>query len=610
MTARYFAAITLFNLIGWGVLPAQHTLEGYRAPVTTFVFESENDTLSIATIIRQHTGLFYSTESLGTANQGHAYWFRLDFREALQKFPDQDTLFLITGLLDRAEVFYGQEALQSRQLDYTGKGLTYPRNELTSVTVPIAVNALLEDRYVFIKILYNRGSPNLKGFGFYYNTPLAEYVHQNFVRPSFIKNQIPIFILIGIASLLLIFNLLLFRTNKERQYLYYSAFLLFQVMYYSRSSPVVSQFLFGEHYSLKFLLTEIAQVGANVSYVLFVKHFLETRKNLPLLNKVLNGVAIGLGLFILVDTVLLVNNPFFLYQSHLMYAQRYIMGAFAIVGVVYLLIKAKGNLRFFIIGGTTCYAGGALATMFLLELNYMLLGSALENIIFALGLSYKIKAINREKLTLEQEANQVRLSALRAQMNPHFIFNSLNSIQHLISKNDKASALKYLTKFSTLLRQILESSLHVNIPIKDEIELLRIYIELELLRFDHAFHYSIDVDDKLDVYNLEVPILLLQPYVENAIGHGLLPKQEGRKELTISFADHDTFVKCVIHDTGIGRLAAMERRQNSKNARPSRGMELTRQRIRLISKEFSLDELLTIEDSSEGTTVTIKIPKN
>jgi hypothetical protein len=610
MTARYFAAIALLNIVGWRVLHAQYTLEGYREPVATFVFESENDTLSIATIIRQHTRLFYSTESLGKANQGHAYWFRLDFNETLQKFPNQDTLFLITGLPDRAELFYGQEATLSLQLDYTGKGFEYLRNERTTATVPIAVNALEESRYVFIKIIFNRGAPNLRSYSFYYNTPLGEYVHQNFVRPSSIKNQIPIFILIGIASLLLIFNLLLFRTNKERQYLYYSAFLLFQVMYYSRSSPVVSQFLYGEYYFLKFLFSEIAQVGANVSYVLFVKHFLETRKNLPLLNKVLNGVAIGLGLFILVDAILLVNNPFFLYQSHLMYAQRYIMGAFAIVGVIYLFAKAKGNLRFFIIGGTTCYAGGALATMFLLELNYMLLGSALENIIFALGLSYKIRAINREKLTLEQEANQVRLSALRAQMNPHFIFNSLNSIQHLISKNDKASALKYLTKFSTLLRQILESSINVNIPIKDEIELLRIYIELELLRFDHAFQYRIDVDDKLDVYNLEVPILLLQPYVENAIGHGLLPKQGGRKELTISFADHDTFVTCVIQDTGIGRLAAIERKQNSKNNRPSRGMDLTRQRIRLINKELNLDELLTIEDSSEGTTVIIKIPKN
>jgi LytS/YehU family sensor histidine kinase len=206
--------------------------------------------------------------------------------------------------------------------------------------------------------------------------------------------------------------------------------------------------------------------------------------------------------------------------------------------------------------------------------------------------------------------NQVTLSALRAQMNPHFIFNSLNSIQHLISKNDRVNALKYLTKFSTLLREILESSLSVNVSISKEIELLKIYLQLEAFRFDNSFQYSIDIDDTLDVHNVELPIMLLQPYVENAIAHGLLPKQEGEKRLSIRFLNDDGYVRCTIKDTGIGRKAAMERKKALKIDRPSRGLELTKKRLALINKNVNAEELVEIIDSDQGTTIEIRIPKN
>jgi LytS/YehU family sensor histidine kinase len=311
-----------------------------------------------------------------------------------------------------------------------------------------------------------------------------------------------------------------------------------------------------------------------------------------------------------VDTTLIVSNPFFEYQLQIMDAQRYFMAAFAVLGVVYLMKKATGHLRYFVIGGTVAYAGGALATMFGGRLEYMIIGSVIENVIFAIGLSYKIRVITVEKLKFERETSQVKMSALRAQMNPHFIFNSLNSIQHLITKGDRVNALKYLTKFSTLLRQILESSIHVNIPLKNEIELLKIYLELESMRFDNSFTYHITVGNTLDVDNLELPILLLQPYVENSITHGLLPKQDGVKELHISFTDHENFVKCIIRDTGIGRQASTERKKNLKANRPSRGIELSQQRLKLMNQNHTLDDLIIIVDSDAGTTVEIKIPKN
>jgi sensor histidine kinase YesM len=133
---------------------------------------------------------------------------------------------------------------------------------------------------------------------------------------------------------------------------------------------------------------------------------------------------------------------------------------------------------------------------------------------------------------------------------------------------------------------------------------------LESFRFDQSFQYQIIVDKSLDAENIEVPILLLQPYVENAIAHGLLPKQQGPKELIISFVDDQEFIKCTISDTGIGRKASMEQRKILKIERPSRGLELSKQRLRLINEKYSLDRLIQISDSEEGTIVEIKIPKN
>jgi two-component sensor histidine kinase len=587
---------------------AQEVREDYRNSVATDVYVTK-DTLTIHQIIGQHQTLFYSTDSL-TIKRENFFWFRLDFSNEKDRLLDSDTIYIVTGPLDKGELFYGDSIVTSVYVDYTVRSGRYRRKGPTTPTIPVPVNALIEGRYVFLKIIYFRGIPIIRQSAFRYNTQSGEWINQNFLSIPAITSQLPIFILVGIAGLLAIFNLILYFFTRERQYLFYISFLVFQVIFYSRGSSLFSYYLFRGDYYLSFVSTEMAQVAANLSYVLFVKYFLETRTTLPTLDKVLKIISVALIMLIVIDTILLLIDPFFEFQSQIMYTQRYFMGVFAIVGVMYLVFGATGNLRYFVIAGTVAYAGGALSTMFLGKLNYMINGSAIENIIFAIGLSYKIRSISKAKLKSEQETNQVRISALRAQMNPHFIFNSLNSIQHLISKGDRIGALKYLSKFSTLLRQILESSIHVNVSIKEEIDLLRIYLELESFRFDQSFQYQIVVDKSLDTENMEVPILLLQPYVENAIAHGLLPKQHGPKELTISFIDDPDFIKCTISDTGIGRKASMELKKNLKIERPSRGLELSRQRLRLINEKYNLESLIQIRDSDEGTTVEIKIPKN
>lgn len=157
-------------------------------------------------------------------------------------------------------------------------------------------------------------------------------------------------------------------------------------------------------------------------------------------------------------------------------------------------------------------------------LYYIIIGRC----IFAFGLLYKIHLEFRENLMLQQRALFEKTRALRAQINPRFIFNSLSAIQHLVSVKKIESALKYLNKFSRFTRNVLESSMEINIPLAEEIKILEDYLSLELLRFANSFSYNITIDEAIDPEEIEIPPMILQPFVENALIHGLLPKNPGQ----------------------------------------------------------------------------------
>lgn len=223
----------------------------------------------------------------------------------------------------------------------------------------------------------------------------------------------------------------------------------------------------------------------------------------------------------------------------------------------------------------------------------------------------EIKAQNE---AIEEINLQLESKMLRAQINPHFIFNALSAIQHFIITNDKKSALKFLSKFSSLLRQVLESSINVNMLLKDEIELIKIYLELEALRFSDGFEYDVSVDERLDIYMYEIPTLLIQPFIENSIIHGLLPKKNNRK-LNIHFADNDQSIKCIVEDNGVGRKKSAELNKEQPNKQKSRGISLTEKRLSLLADNYdfhthiSYNDLIDDNGSALGTRVIINIPK-
>ncbi len=225
---------------------------------------------------------------------------------------------------------------------------------------------------------------------------------------------------------------------------------------------------------------------------------------------------------------------------------------------------------------------------------------------------FRIKIV-RDKAELSGKIVAYRLQALRSQMNPHFIFNSLNSIVSLIMEKDTKGALLYLTKFAKLMRSVLENSKNDTISLAEEIKALGYYLELEALRFEDKYDYAISSDPAVDLDEVEVPPLLVQPYVENAIGHGLANRSsKGKLEITVR--KNGRSVVCSVIDNGIGRRKSQQIKERDGLQHRSMGMDVTRERMEVMSQgrsngfDVKIIDLFDEREQAAGTQVDIFIP--
>lgn len=211
----------------------------------------------------------------------------------------------------------------------------------------------------------------------------------------------------------------------------------------------------------------------------------------------------------------------------------------------------------------------------------------------------QVKRNEQEKAQVQQLLTEYELKALRAQMNPHFIFNAINSIQSFVLRNDPKSANKYLTKFSRLIRSILENSRHEFVTLSHECRSLEIYMELECLRANFNFDYEFQADANIATDTLLIPPLIIQPFVENAILHGLMPLSDRRGHLRIGFQLlDDRFLRCTIDDNGIGRKKALELKQRKELNRPSFGMNATHERLNLLNNHKQGNASIQVTDKT------------
>jgi len=272
----------------------------------------------------------------------------------------------------------------------------------------------------------------------------------------------------------------------------------------------------------------------------------------------------------------------------------------------------------------------ALQSLELSQQRYLLVGIILLAffILTAAVLFYRQKRLKQQqivinleleethkRLDIEKQYRESELKALRSQMNPHFIFNALNSIQEYIMTNERKLAGKYLGKFADLMRIYLEHSKVKSISLNEEIETLTLYLELEKLRFEDSLTYIVNIDENVDKHLISIPTLLIQPYVENAIKHGLLHKKEGRM-LSISFQliGSKEVLICEISDNGVGRKKSEEINKMRDPTHKSFATSATKSRLELLNynsvKKISVEtvDLQNEQGDSEGTKVVITIP--
>jgi sensor histidine kinase YesM len=224
-----------------------------------------------------------------------------------------------------------------------------------------------------------------------------------------------------------------------------------------------------------------------------------------------------------------------------------------------------------------------------------------------------ILLIRQDKIRAQQRTVVLEQKLLRSQMNPHFIFNSMASIQDLIISRDARSAANYLSRFAGLIRNILDASLNETIPLTKEIETINHYLHLQKVRLEEKFDFSITKDEEFDDDRYRIPALLVQPFVENAIEHGIRHKK-GKGNVKVEFLLHDHWLSVVVEDDGVGRTKAREFEELKRKDHTSVSTNLIRERLKILNRKSRRKISLEIRDlydeagNAAGTRVEIVVP--
>ena len=256
---------------------------------------------------------------------------------------------------------------------------------------------------------------------------------------------------------------------------------------------------------------------------------------------------------------------------------------------------------------------------FWLQAPFLLFSLLIFSVLLYILYKRKIRIIQQknqmllDKISLEKNINQSKLKAIKSQMNPHFFYNALNTVQSFILSNDKKQAVNYLSKFSVLTRTILEMTEKDLISIAEEVKTLQLYLEIEQVRFNDDFNFDISVSSTIDSENVKIPSMFLQPFVENAVKHGLLHKTD-EKTLKINFDTIDNTIKIIIDDNGIGRVKSNELNQIKNKKHQSFATAALQNRVHLLNEftqnNISIEYIDKTNQSNQslGTTVIIIIP--
>jgi LytS/YehU family sensor histidine kinase len=226
----------------------------------------------------------------------------------------------------------------------------------------------------------------------------------------------------------------------------------------------------------------------------------------------------------------------------------------------------------------------------------------------------RIRKREQEKTATNKRISELEQLSRKAQMNPHFIFNSLNSIQQYVMDADVAGANKFISGFSRLIRQTLDFSSKPEISLEEELDYLTNYLDIERTRLENTFSWAVDIDDTVNTAEYYIPPMILQPFVENSVRHGLRFRRDKEGKVIIKVKREGDYLVCILEDNGVGRKAAMKYKSISPINYQSKGMSLTADRIYMFNKEhehkitMQIDDLEDGDQNALGTRVTICFP--
>lgn len=476
---------------------------------------------------------------------------------------------------------------------------------------------------------------NLQKEYYFFNTTLYDYRKNmpEFQYRSWIQ---------GALALVVLFVGLLYWKYRQRIYIYYWVYVfcgfLFSLLK-TRSYTPIGQSL-GEWPMLKTHLMEGLLSWGVGAYLLFMIELLDLSKGHPIMKRWFQRMAallVGYGFFYM--ALILLTNDLGIQQFSFWWGRIVALPIYGVTlfwisrsvksSMVKYVIWANIMLGFF---GILAWlrAGGILLKGVKLpgnvdDLLTLAFAVVVEILVLSLAVAHRFRLMEKEnadnqlayyvalqnKSVYEKRMAETEMQALRSQMNPHFLFNSLNSLEYLIMSNDEPKATGYLAKFSKLLRMILNHSREESITLEEELTALRYYLDIEAMRLGDDFSYVIQVEKNVDTERVVIPPLLLQPFVENAIWHGLMPSDQPSKNLTIRIRPMG--INCIgfeIEDNGIGRKKATELRNRSTVKRKSFGMDITQQRIELFNKNYPTQLSIEIFDlqreNQTGTMVKIE----
>lgn len=479
---------------------------------------------------------------------------------------------------------------------------------------------------------------------------------------------------LGVLIIILIQNTFFYFNYKDKAYLWYAIYaliilldqLFFNVSIYYVKILKTKFTLFYQpiHYGFEWLY--------NCAYLIFVIEFggflLFKNQTAKILKRVVSLLVFVLLILFSADIFLqthLVKKGFLF----LLVPTLIVMSIF----MYYHLFRMKTNIKYYIILGSIIFSVFSVISLIVSQSenkytfyawSFFYIGVFFENIFFSLGLAKKQSILLQERnetqeklieqykenetlknaltetlqkevelktsevislnkiaeeerikkleLAYEKEIAELKILSLQSQMNPHFIFNSLNSIKLNIIKNNKENAVHYLNKFSKLIRKILTISREKEVSLQDELDTLQLYVSIENMRLKNELNFTLTIDEDLNTETIKIPPLILQPFIENAIWHGLMPK-DGEKKIDLNVKkQHEKSIVITIEDNGIGRQKAQEFKDKKLHQRKSVGLKLTDERLGVFSSHLQEKHSIIFEDlvdgdNALGTRVTIMV---